>query len=67
MGTAKWDLILLSYVEVRENVEKLSGRSRRAGIVVVEYCHADNHDAPGGFADNELTSALARSDPALLS
>lgn len=54
MGIAKWDLILLSYVEVRENVEKVMRALAPGGIVVVEYFHADYNGAPGGFTDNEL-------------
>ena len=60
MGVAKWDLILLSYVEVRENAEKVIRALAPRGIVVVEYFHADSEDAPGGFADNELLQLFGK-------
>ena len=55
MGLAKWDLILLSYVEIRENAEKVIRALAPGGIVVAEYFHQDSGNAPDGFADNELT------------
>jgi len=54
MGLAKWDLILLSYVEIRENANKVIRALAPGGLVVAEYFHSDNGGAPGGFADNEL-------------
>ena len=54
MGAAKWDLILLSYVEIRNNAERVIRALAPGGIVVVEYFHQDSGSAPGGFADNEL-------------
>ncbi len=54
MGVAKWDLILLSYVEIRDNAEKVTRALAPGGIVVAEYFHQDGGLAPGGFADNEL-------------
>jgi predicted O-methyltransferase YrrM len=54
MGAAKWDLILLSYVEIRNNAERVIRVLAPGGIVVVEYFHQDSGSAPGGFADNEL-------------
>ena len=54
MGTAKWDLILLSYVEIRDNAEKVIRALAPSGVVVAEYFHQDGGNAPGGFADNEL-------------
>ncbi len=54
MGTAKWDLILLSYVEIHDNAEKVIRALAPGGIVVAEYFHQDGGNAPGGFADNEL-------------
>ena len=54
MGVAKWDLILLSYVEIRDNAEKVIRALAPGGIVVAEYFHQDSGNAPGGFADNEL-------------
>jgi len=54
MGVAKWDLILLSYVEIRDNAEKVMRALAPGGIVVAEYFHKDSGGAPGGFADNEL-------------
>jgi SAM-dependent methyltransferase len=59
MGVAKWDLILLSYVEVRDNAEKVIRALAPGGIVVVEYFHADYQGAPGGFSDNELIRLFA--------
>jgi SAM-dependent methyltransferase len=60
MGVAKWDLILLSYVEVRENAEKVLRALAPGGIVVVEYFHADYNGGPGGFADNELLQLFGK-------
>jgi SAM-dependent methyltransferase len=54
MGLAKWDLIVLSYVEIRENANKVIRALAPGGLVVAEYFHSDNGGAPGGFADNEL-------------
>jgi SAM-dependent methyltransferase len=54
MGSAKWDLILLSYVEIRENANKVIRALAPGGLVVAEYFHNDNGAAPGGFSDNEL-------------
>lgn len=54
MGTAKWDLILLSYVEIRGNAEHVIKALAPGGIVVAEYFHEDPGGSPGGFADNEL-------------
>ena len=54
MGVAKWDLILLSYVEIRENADNVIRALAPGGIVVAEYFHRDGANAPGGFADNEL-------------
>jgi SAM-dependent methyltransferase len=54
MGLAKWDLILLSYVEIRENANKVIRALAPGGLVVAEYFHSDNGGTPGGFADNEL-------------
>ena len=60
MGLAKWDLILLSYVEVRDNAEKVIRALAPGGIVVVEYFHADFPGAPGGFSDNELLQLFGK-------
>ena len=60
MGEAKWDLIVLSYVEVRENAEKVLRALAPGGLVVVEYFHADYNGAPGGFADNELLQLFGK-------
>ena len=54
MGLAKWDLILLSYVEIRENANKVIRALAPGGLVVAEYFHDGNGGAPGGFTDNEL-------------
>ena len=54
MGVAKWDLILLSYVEIRDNAAKVIRALAPGGMVVAEYFHQDGANAPGGFADNEL-------------
>ena len=55
MGVAKLDLILLSYVEIRENAARVIRALAPDGIVVAEYFHQDSVNAPGGrFADNEL-------------
>jgi predicted O-methyltransferase YrrM len=60
MGTAKWDLILLSYVEIRENAEKVLRALAPGGLVVAEYFHADYDGAPGGFSDNELLQLFGK-------
>jgi SAM-dependent methyltransferase len=54
MGVTKWDLILLSYVEIRSNAEEVIRALAPGGIVVAEYFHRDSANAPGGFDDNEL-------------
>lgn len=54
MGVAKWDLILLSYVGIRENAGKVIRALAPGGIVVAEYFHQDDANAPGGLANNEL-------------
>lgn len=54
MGVGKWDLILLSYVDIRENAARVIRGLAPGGIVVAEYFHQDSGNAPGGFADNEL-------------
>ena len=54
MGVAKWDLILLSYVAIRENADKVMRALAPGGVVLAEYFHSDNGAAPGGFTDNEL-------------
>jgi SAM-dependent methyltransferase len=54
LGVAKWDLILLSYVDIRENAARAVRALAPGGIVVAEYFHQDSKNAPGGFADNEL-------------
>ena len=59
MGVSKWDLILLSYVEVRENSARVIRALAPGGVVVVEYFHQDSKAAPGGFADNELVRLFA--------
>jgi SAM-dependent methyltransferase len=60
MGTAKWDLIVLSYVEIRDNAERVVRALAPGGIVVAEYFHQDGGNAPGGFADNELPRLFDR-------
>jgi SAM-dependent methyltransferase len=60
MGSAKWDLILLSYVEIRDNAEKVIRALAPGGIVVAEYFHQDSGNAPGGFGDNELMRLFDR-------
>src|SRR6516165_9044292 len=59
MGTAKWDLILLSYVDIRANAEHVIRALAPGGIVVAEYFHEDPAGSPGGFADNELLKLFA--------
>jgi SAM-dependent methyltransferase len=54
MGTAKWDLIPLSYAEIRGNAERVIRALAPGGIVVAEYFHDDPAGSPGGLADNEL-------------
>ena len=60
MGVAKWDLILLSYVEIRGNAEKVMRALAPGGIVVAEYFHEDNKSGPSGFADNELLKIFGK-------
>jgi SAM-dependent methyltransferase len=59
MGVDRWDLILLSYVEIRSNAEKVIRALAPGGIVVAEYFHQDSGNAPGGFADNEWLRLFA--------
>jgi SAM-dependent methyltransferase len=54
MGTAKWDLVVLSYVDIRGNAERVMRALAPGGIVVAEYFHDASGAAPGGFTDNEL-------------
>ena len=60
MGVAKWDLILLSYVAIRENADKVIRALAPGGVVLAEYFHSDNGAAPGGFTDNELIRLFER-------
>jgi SAM-dependent methyltransferase len=58
-GTARWDLIVLSYVGVRSNVSRVMRALRPGGIVVVEGFHRDAQKTSsiGGdvvFDTNEL-------------
>jgi SAM-dependent methyltransferase len=59
MGTAKWDLILLSYADIRGNAEHVIRALAPGGIVVAEYFHDDPEGSPGGLADNELLKLFA--------
>lgn len=59
MGMAQWDLIALSYVDIRYNAQRVIQALAPGGIVVAEYFHQDSDNAPGGFADNELLKLFA--------
>ena len=59
MGEQKWDLILLSYVEMRDNASRVIRALAPGGIVVAEYFHDDPEGSPGGLADNELLKLFA--------
>lgn len=54
MGVAKWELILLSYVDIRHLAKRVVEALAPGGIVIVEYFHQDSEGTSGGFADNEL-------------
>lgn len=54
-GENQWDLIVMSYVNIRGNAERAAQALRPGGIVVAEYFHRDFTTAPpGAFLDNEL-------------
>jgi SAM-dependent methyltransferase len=55
-GESKWDLILLSYVDMRHLAARVVKALAPGGIVVAEYFHQDSAGVSGGFADNELVS-----------
>ena len=56
MGVEKWDLILLSYVDMRHLAARVVRALAPGGIVIAEYFHRDSHGVSGGFGDNELMS-----------
>lgn len=63
-GDAGWDLIVLSYVEVRENAAKVMRALRPGGMVLVEGFHRDatkSRPIGGGvvFDNNELLQLFA--------
>jgi hypothetical protein len=51
VALAERQLILLSYVEIRDNAEKVIRALAPGGIVVTEYFHQDSGNAPGGFGE----------------
>jgi 2-polyprenyl-3-methyl-5-hydroxy-6-metoxy-1,4-benzoquinol methylase len=53
-GEAKWDLILLSYVDMRHLAARVVKGLAPGGIVIAEYFHQDSQGVAGGFGDNEL-------------
>jgi SAM-dependent methyltransferase len=58
-GSGRWDLIVLSYVDVRNNAERVVRALKPGGVVVVEVFHRDaTKEAPIGgavvFDNNEL-------------
>jgi len=55
-GESKWDLILLSYVDMRHLAARVVKTLAPGGIVVAEYFHQDSAGVSGGFADKELAS-----------
>lgn len=54
MGAEQWDLILLSYVDMRHLARRVVKALAPGGIVIAEYFHQDRQGLAGGFADNEL-------------
>lgn len=54
MGAGQWDLILLSYVDMRHLAARVVKALAPGGIVIAEYFHQDSAGVAGGFADNEL-------------
>ncbi len=54
MGAEQWDLILLSYVDMRHLARRVVKALAPGGIVIAEYFHQDSQGVAGGFADNEL-------------
>jgi 2-polyprenyl-3-methyl-5-hydroxy-6-metoxy-1,4-benzoquinol methylase len=56
MGTAQWDLIVLTYVDFRHLATRLTTALAPGGIVVAEYFHQDSPGTTGGYKDNELAS-----------
>lgn len=58
-GEGKWDLILLSYVDMRHLAARVVKGLASGGIVIAEYFHQDSEGASGGFADNELMTLFA--------
>jgi len=63
-GMARWDLIVLSYVDVRGNAERVRRALKPGGIVVVEAFHRDatKQSSIGGavvFDTNELLTMFS--------
>ena len=58
-GDAKWDLILLSYVDMRHLASRVLKALAPGGIVIAEYFHQDSQGVSGGFADNEMMTLFA--------
>ncbi len=53
-GEEQWDLILFSYADVNQNVERARRSLRSGGVVVVEGFHGARDDNNVFFDDNEL-------------
>lgn len=54
MGDGRWDLIVLSYVDMRHLASRVVKALAPGGMVIAEYFHEESAGVAGGFADNEL-------------
>jgi 2-polyprenyl-3-methyl-5-hydroxy-6-metoxy-1,4-benzoquinol methylase len=59
-GREKWDLILFCYTDLKSNMRRAIDALRPGGILVYEYFHKSEKNAPGGWEDNELVYALGK-------
>jgi 2-polyprenyl-3-methyl-5-hydroxy-6-metoxy-1,4-benzoquinol methylase len=59
-GKEKWDLILFCYTDLESNLRRAIDALRPGGIIVYEYFHASEKNAPGGSDDNELIYSLGK-------
>ena len=59
-GREQWDLILFCYTNVKSNMRRAIDALRPGGILVYEYFHKSEKNAPGGWDDNELVYAVGK-------
>lgn len=59
-GRDQWDLIVFCYTDIKSNLRRAIDALRPGGILVYEYFHKSEQNAPGGWDDNELVYALGK-------